>query len=548
MRIEINSQKGGVATISGFQADYTALLNETDSVIGALNRMKSYSYSMNGGLGVLQNAVGDIDSRIQAEESKRTALQTAQQKCNSFFTLVSQTDNSCAGMVLQNQEEFYQVNQWAAPPIIVSILEPWLEKAGKWINDSAKAIGGHISHSIDVYTETDFKELSVEELQEYYERLVALMEQGDISQDDRIRIMSFMEYLSKTTIDNDMSRRAKARVEMYNNLYERLHPDEAVAINTFFDNAPKDGIKPEDINNIKFIAYNSEQPAHDAFFENISDCRVNSWNHSGTAYYGQGEGETASGIHVNIEECANANNRYRTVFHELGHHIDDLLLAWDGEVPNAEGKVPRLSMTDFLSIKDFGDDGLRSKLYSDLKSTFKAAVIAVNSNMGIAKLNDGSVDRVVDALLDGRKKYSLNPYERTAYEIIQDGIESTDTFRDGAVSDVTGGLTNNTTAGYYRDGYHLIKSGIGHARYSKDTGQYYWYDGNDATGLQEKEFMAHYMEYAMTGDQEGMSHLKRVYPSGVTIIENMIKNGRIHVTGSEFSDDNMEQAKKILKQ
>ena len=60
--------------------------------------------------------------------------------------------------------------------------------------------------------------------------------------------------------------------------------------------------------------------------------------------------------------------------------------------------------------------------------------------------------------------------------------------------------------------------------------------------------MAHYMEYAMTGDQEGMSHLKRVYPSGVTIIENMIKNGRIHVTGSEFSDDNMEQAKKILKQ
>lgn len=220
MRIEINSQKGGIATISGFQTDYTALLNETDSVIDALNRMKSYSYSMNGGLGVLQNAVGDIDSRIQAEESKRTALQTAQQKCNNFFTLVSQTDNSCAGMVSQNQEEFYQVNQWSAPSALASMMDSWYQSAKSWLKKALGVIEENVDHAFKVYTETDFSSMSPEELNEYYERITRILESGEADADDIIRAKALLNYLGgKYSTDNE-------RIEKFVNLFETIYPDQ----------------------------------------------------------------------------------------------------------------------------------------------------------------------------------------------------------------------------------------------------------------------------------------------------------------------------------
>lgn len=90
---------GGASTISGLHTDFDSLLIENDSVINALRKMKSFSCNMSGGIGILQNAVDDIDARLQVEESKRNALQTAQQRCNSFLTLVSQTDKHCAEMV-----------------------------------------------------------------------------------------------------------------------------------------------------------------------------------------------------------------------------------------------------------------------------------------------------------------------------------------------------------------------------------------------------------------------------------------------------------------
>ena len=222
MRIEINSQKGGIATISGFQTDYTALLNETNSVIDALNRMKSYSYSMNGGLGVLQNAVGDIDSRIQAEESKRTALQAAQQKCNNFITLVSQTDNSCAEMVSQNQEEFYQVNQWAVPSALASMMDSWYQSAKSWLKKALGVIEENVDHAFKVYTETDFSSMSSEEIRTYIDELIQKKREGTITPDDEIRLRALYNYMSKKVSVGWRLDDLKLR----NELYALVYPDE----------------------------------------------------------------------------------------------------------------------------------------------------------------------------------------------------------------------------------------------------------------------------------------------------------------------------------
>lgn len=175
---------------------------------------------MNGGLGILQNAVGDIDARIQAEESKRTSLQTAQQKCNSFFTLVSKTDNSCAEMVTQNQDEFYRVNQWAMPSPLVYTVSTWYQTAKKWISDSVKDFTNNIEHSFQVYTETDFSSMSPEELNEYYERTVKILESGEVEADDIIKAKALLNYLGgKYSTDNE-------RIERFVNLFETIYPDQ----------------------------------------------------------------------------------------------------------------------------------------------------------------------------------------------------------------------------------------------------------------------------------------------------------------------------------
>lgn len=69
MRIEImGGSSSGTSTISGLHMDFDSLLTETDSVIDALNKLKSFSYNMSGGIGILQDAVGNVDGRLQAEE------------------------------------------------------------------------------------------------------------------------------------------------------------------------------------------------------------------------------------------------------------------------------------------------------------------------------------------------------------------------------------------------------------------------------------------------------------------------------------------------
>lgn len=526
MRIEIISgRNGGTATISGFQTDYTSLLSETDSVIGALNRMKSYTYSMNGGLGILQNAVGDIDARIQTEETKRTALQAAQQKCNSFFTLVSQTDNSCAQLVTQNQDEFYSVNQWSAPSALASFVEPWLEKAGKWITDSTRKIGNDIDHSLQVYNETDFKDLSTEELRDYYNKLVELMNGGELSSDDQIRLKSFMDYLAKTSVDGDMSDRAKARVEMYNQLYERLHPQEAAAIRTFFENSSKDGITENDVSCIKFLAYKSENPAHDAFFSNISNCKVISWTYDKTSHYSPKD----QGVNMNIaKDRKNSDGSYFTFFHEIGHNMDDLMCNFYNEFDDSGNKTGVIYLSQALDFYD--------AMYQDTEAYFTNAVYTVNDSLGKFKLNDESCRQVVEALLDGRKQWTtLNPYERTVYEGIKGALELR--IDNKAVSDLVGGITNNTVSGQSLSIYSMIATGgTGHGRNDWLIRDNYWYEGNDHTNKQGAEFFAHYIGYSMTGQTGKLADMQRVFPTTCDYMDKALTAGNFNYSGDADND------------
>ncbi len=321
----------------------------------------------------------------------------------------------------------------------------------------------------------------------------------------------------------------------YIKVYEFLHEDEAQSINNFFrnNNAPNEDISQEDIDNIKYLAYKSEDPAHKIFFDNLDDCNVNSWNYEKTAFYGKGDGDRESGIHVKISECRKDN--YRTFFHEYGHYIDDRLFIYtavgqkysDGtDIPveiNATGSISASSV-----IHTNPETSIYTALYEDLRSYLTSVVVNVNPALGAIKLNDESVNKVIEALLDGRKKDGLNPYEKMVYDAFQDGIEKQPILRSNAISDIVGGLTNNTTAGYDTDGELFpAKVGIGHARINDD-GKPYWYDDKgESTGLQEKEFIAHYMSYAMNGDKERLEELRTIFPNATMMVEKLLVTGSI---------------------
>lgn len=133
MRIELNSGGlGGSAVISGFQTDFSSLISKSRRVVSSFQVVKTFSNHMNGGIGSLQNAVDQIDARMQQEEAKADALKTAQKKSEDFLELVHTIDEKVSILVNRNKHDFYNKNPWAKPPQEDKIKE-YYDKAKNYV-------------------------------------------------------------------------------------------------------------------------------------------------------------------------------------------------------------------------------------------------------------------------------------------------------------------------------------------------------------------------------------------------------------------------------
>ncbi|MCR4645638.1 MAG: hypothetical protein K5695_09560 [Oscillospiraceae bacterium] len=117
MRIELNA--GGLsngAAISTFQSDFGAMAGRTRKMVQSFQQVRNYAYHMNGGVGILQDAVDDISARITQDEGRTEAIEAAVRKADDFVDLAKKVDKSVREIVIKNQDEFYRVNPWAKPP------------------------------------------------------------------------------------------------------------------------------------------------------------------------------------------------------------------------------------------------------------------------------------------------------------------------------------------------------------------------------------------------------------------------------------------------
>ena len=140
MKIEISSSGFGGAAVSELQNDLGAYIGDVESVLSSFKTIKESTIGLNGGVGNLQRALENVDSRVRTEEGKIQEAKTIQKKVNEFVSLASRIDQSVSEKVNSNKEELYRVNPWLKPATSVDEEMPWYEQAWNWLCGAGEAI------------------------------------------------------------------------------------------------------------------------------------------------------------------------------------------------------------------------------------------------------------------------------------------------------------------------------------------------------------------------------------------------------------------------
>ncbi len=151
MRIEINS--GGLSSGTAFldfQSDFDHLIDRSKKIVSSFQTIKSFANNMNGGIGNLQNAVEQIESKRNTEEAKVNALNGIKNKANSFVEMTRQVDLNVCGLVNRNKHEFYELNPWAKPPPPPEEEQKnYLQEGWDWLCGKAEEIKEGIKEGIN---------------------------------------------------------------------------------------------------------------------------------------------------------------------------------------------------------------------------------------------------------------------------------------------------------------------------------------------------------------------------------------------------------------
>ena len=138
-RIEISSGGLGIPVMD-FQSELASYISDAESIISSFKTVRNSTYSLNGGVGELQNSLSSIESRIQEEETKKLEAENVQAKVTSLIQLSERIDRQVAANVNQSQDELYSINPWLRPTPSVNDEAPWYEQAWGWLCGKGEAI------------------------------------------------------------------------------------------------------------------------------------------------------------------------------------------------------------------------------------------------------------------------------------------------------------------------------------------------------------------------------------------------------------------------
>lgn len=559
MRIEMINNSNAANSLSVLNENLSAMISQSETTLSSLQTIKQFSYSMNGGVGSLQDAVDSVSSRMEQEETTKNNLIAVRTKLEEFLTTVQTIDTEVSEKVTQNEEEFYRVTGWKKPAGVTD-LDKWFENARKWLNDKVLEAANNVLNHVDIYYETDYTSLSEEELKNICNEYIQLLESGQQSDDDKIRMQSLLNYLSSTIDANNLNDENKTKINLFNSLYEAMpeHLDEANKMVTLFKDSPAEF--QDDINAIKFIAYNSQGDCHDLFFKYAGDIKIvdyyTIYNENEMSYFNKND----MSMYLNIESMRNDKDGYGTFFHESGHNIDALI----GKEKNGEKSL-------YTSTK-LADGKFHDIIYQEVEGIVVNVVNDYSDNE--KKLSDEDKALITDVLMGRKheseiKSSSVDFAYRKALEDItgawkgkysrqyQTGKETgiLENANAQMLSEVMNGMTNNSViVDSYNDSdllnseaFSNILSGIiipnasdilkpnitpGHpinwqnpdpnAGYVPQ--EYYYKADGSYTGAAETEFMAEYMRINMTKSNDEKTYVKSYLGNSWDTLEEELKS------------------------
>ena len=213
MRIEMINNSNAANSLSVLNENLSAMISQSETTLSSLQAIKQFSYSMNGGVGSLQDAVDSVSSRMEQEETTKNNLIAVRTKLEEFLTTVQTIDTEVSEKVTQNEEEFYRVTGWKKPSVSLS---------------SKKISGGifGLAKSQFTYQTPDISKMSDEELQKYYQEVLERIQSGNFSEEDKAKARALLIHFSNQHITETMTADDKKKIKMFNELYETLHPDE----------------------------------------------------------------------------------------------------------------------------------------------------------------------------------------------------------------------------------------------------------------------------------------------------------------------------------
>lgn len=560
MRIEMINNSNAANSLSVLNENLSAMISQSETTLSSLQTIKQFSYSMNGGVGSLQNAVDSVSSRMEQEETTKNNLIAVRTKLEEFLTTVQTIDAEVSEKVTQNEEEFYRVTGWKKPAGVID-LDKWFENTRKWLNSKVLDAANNVLNHVGIYYETDYNSLSKEELENICNEYIQLLESGQQSEDDKIRMQSLLNYLSSTIDVNNLNDENKTKINLFNSLYEAMpeHLDEANKMVTLFKDSPAEF--QGDINAIKFIAYSSQGDCHDLFFKYAGNIKI------GDYYYTNSDGEKRNcfnlesmSMRLNIEAIRDDKSGYRTFFHESGHNIDALI-----------GKEKTGENNYYTSTK-LVDGKFHDVIYQEVEGIVVNVVNDYSDNE--KKLSDGDKALITDVLM-GRKHESeiKNSSVDFAYRKILEDITGAwkgkysrqyqvgketgilENANARMLSEVMNGMTNNSViVDSYNDSDLLnsevfsnilngtiipnVSDGLkpnitpGHPINWKNPDpnagyvphDYYYNADGSYTGFAETEFMAEYMRINMTKSNDEKTYVKSYLRNSWDTLEDELKS------------------------
>ena len=192
MRIEMINNSNAANSLSVLNENLSAMISQSETTLSSLQAIKQFSYSMNGGVGSLQDAVDSVSSRMEQEETTKNNLIAVRTKLEEFLTTVQTIDAEVSEKVTQNEEEFYRVTGWKKPSVSLS---------------SKKISGGifGLAKSQFTYQTPDISKMSDEELQKYYQEVLERIQSGNFSEEDKAKARALLIHFSNQHITETMT-------------------------------------------------------------------------------------------------------------------------------------------------------------------------------------------------------------------------------------------------------------------------------------------------------------------------------------------------------